>query len=355
MGEFDGVPRVSGREPNPGEKTVCVVRYGGFGDQIQAANILPALKREGYHVTFNTTPLGKNVLLNDPHIDAWAIQDQDEVPNSKIVPYWKDLAKRFDRFINLSESIEGTLIAFPGRANYFWPDSVRRKRLGINYLEWTAELAEVPYESAARFYPSDQERFAARAMLKNERWNVVWALAGSWRHKYYPGQDKVIAAVIERMPDAHIYLVGDESCRILEAGWEEAASHVTCLSGKLDIRGTLALARAADCVIGPETGVLNAVAFEPDVAKVILLSHSSHENLTKHWVNTAVIEPVHASCFPCHRLHHTTEYCPEDQATGAAICSAGTNPEVVIDALFWARMRQGGRYRDITVRRAMAI
>jgi hypothetical protein len=59
----------------------CVVRYGGFGDSIQAANILPELKRQGFHVVFMTLPRGQDILKHDPHIDDWLLQDDDQVPN----------------------------------------------------------------------------------------------------------------------------------------------------------------------------------------------------------------------------------------------------------------------------------
>ena len=80
-------------------------------------------------------------------------------------------------------------------------------------------------------------------------------------------------------------------------------------------------------MIGPETGVLNAVAFEP-MAKVMLLSHSSVENLTKHWVNT---ESLHANvpCFPCHRLHYTRDFCPQHEPSGTSMCMADLPPNSV--------------------------
>src|SRR5574340_1003298 len=43
-------------------KSACVVRYGGFGDSIHAANLFPELKRQGYHVTVNTLPRGYEIL-----------------------------------------------------------------------------------------------------------------------------------------------------------------------------------------------------------------------------------------------------------------------------------------------------
>jgi hypothetical protein len=100
----------------------------------------------------------------------------------------------------------------------------------------------------------------------------------------------------------------------------------------MSIRETLTLAQNVDCVVGPETGVLNAVAFEP-MGKVIMLSHSSQENLTKHWVNTSTLTPQGVDCYPCHRLHYGSEFCNEDKATGAAICQKSINTEKVLQAI----------------------
>jgi ADP-heptose:LPS heptosyltransferase/SAM-dependent methyltransferase len=333
----DPIVHLAFRDPKPA-KTACVVRYGGFGDMLQAANILPQLKREGYHVTMMTVPAGEDILRHDPHVDAFFIQDKDQVANDELAAFWAVQAKHFDKFINLSESVEGTFLAYPGRSNHGWPQKARHVLLNRNYLEFTALIAELPYMSEARFYPTDEERdsaarFFARARLKAAGYaqaptgpanvpatfNIVWALAGSSPHKFYPHQDEVIEQILRAHRDVTISLVGDEACRLLETGWEEHP-RVHCLSGKLSIRETLALAVGADCVIGPETGVLNAVAFEPAIGKVLLLSHSSVENLSKHWKRCVSVEPQRTACYPCHQLHTGREFCPEHEPTGAALC-----------------------------------
>ena len=331
-------------------KTACVVRYGGFGDQIQAANILPELKRQGYHVTFMTTPRGQEILRHDPHIDAWFIQDNDQVPNGELGPFWKAQARRFDKFINLSESVEGTLLAMPGRIAFNWPDAMRRKALGRNYLEFTADIAGLPYRSEAKFYPSGEERewaldFVAqgRAHAFDPTFNVLWALSGSSVHKFTPHQDTILMRMLVSMPEVRIVFTGDEACQILECGWEKEA-RIRRMSAKLSIRQTLALAQQVDLVVGPETGVLNAVAFE-DNAKLVFLSHSSAENLTKHWVNTTAIEPKNTPCYPCHKLHYGRGDCPIHEPTGSAICQWNTDPdEAYLAALKvyegWKRVQQ---------------
>lgn len=337
------------------EKTVCISRFGGFGDMIMASALLPELKRQGYHVTFNTTPAGQDILLHDPHIDDWLIVDPDQVPNHQLPLFWEALARRYTKLIQLSESIEGTLLAMPGRANHAWPHAVRHMELNRNYLEWCAELAELPYRSEARFYPSVHERATAAGYLGGirasrapkdlmigvptpDRFFIVWALAGSSMHKFYPHMDSVIAAILTGLPEAVVIFTGDMACQLLEQGWE-LEPRVYRESGRQSIRATLTLATMADCVVGPETGVLNAVAFEASVAKVAMLSHSSVENLTKHWLNTeslsAPFNPANPVCNDqaCHRLHYGAAYCVEDPASGASSCQSAIAPSRVFDAI----------------------
>jgi hypothetical protein len=61
------------------------------------------------------------------------------------------------------------------------------------------------------------------------------------------------------------------------------------------------MAKECDIVIGPETGVLSAVAMEP-MKKIVFLSHSSVENLTRDWVNTVSLYSKNTPCYPCHKL-----------------------------------------------------
>ena len=96
------------------------------------------------------------------------------------------------------------------------------------------------------------------------------------------------------------------------------------------LRLSLALALLADAVVDTESVFANAVAME-DMPKVVMLSHSSHENLTRDWINTAALEsPV--ACHPCHRIHNAgAVMCAKDTNTGAAACMASYSAEYVAD------------------------
>ena len=318
--------------PRPRTK-VLVCRYGGFGDVLQASSVLPGLKAQYYHVTMMTTPRGRDILREDPHIDDWWLQDEDQIPNHELHDYWNRVARRFDKFVNLSESVEGTWLAYPGRASYYWPDHVRRKYLGRNYLEFTAELAGVPYRPEIQFYPTADEcewAAAERASIPGAPL-VLWCLSGSSIHKAYPWTDAVIAKLMSETR-ASVVFVGDQLCKLLEAGWENE-QRVLRRSGQWPMRKTLSFARICDVVVGPETGILNSVAFNEHIRKVVLLSHSSHENLTRDWANTVALEPEETPCYPCHRMHIGREYCHLDEETHAALCAYNILPARVVEAI----------------------
>ena len=58
----DFVPKDFGGIRN--NKTVCIVRYGAFGDIIQASSLFPIFKEEGYEVCVNVTPVGAGLLTD---------------------------------------------------------------------------------------------------------------------------------------------------------------------------------------------------------------------------------------------------------------------------------------------------
>jgi ADP-heptose:LPS heptosyltransferase len=331
----------------PEGKTACVCRYGAMGDMLQVSSILPQLKKDGYHVTVMCHPDGKVVLENDPNIDEFLVQDRDQVPNGELLPYWDAVSKKFDRWININGTCEGPLLAVPGRENHRFPDSVRRKYMNLNYLEFMAEVAELPYVPGLHFYPTAEEESAAAGRIKSfegvlnksfvigqkfiQPYVIMWVLSGSSVHKFWPHQDAVIARIMLEIPNACIMFVGDNACKMLEAGWENE-QRIQCLSGELSIRETLALAQQCQLVVGPETGILNGVSFE-SMAKVVFLSHSTEQNLTRDWVNTEGLHSTTTPCYPCHRLHYNRDFCPEDAETGAAQCQKDLHPSTVWEAI----------------------
>lgn len=330
----------------PPYKTACIVRYGGIGDYLQAAALLPELKRQGYHITWMCEPVGEVLLRHDPHIDAFYVQDKDQVPNHELEQYWAVHRKWFDKWINLCGSVESTLLPRPIDSAWRWPHAARDAFCNKNYLEFQALIAEQDFHPEHHFYPAPQEVEKVGRFKKlvgenlNPDWKlgmkwrepllVMFALAGSSIHKAYPHTDAVVQWILDNIPEAHVIFVGGEECKLLEQGWEENP-RVTCACGEMPIRETLALAQRCDIVIGPETGVLNAVAFE-DNAKILMLSHSSKENLSRDWVNTWSLHGD-TPCYPCHRMHNDFSGCMEHEESGTAMCQWTIPPGDVIAAV----------------------
>lgn len=286
-------------------KTVGVVRYGGFGDMIQTSSLFPVLKDQGYHITLFTTPSGHNIVKDDPHIDEFIIQQNDQVPNEELVPYWKCWSEKFDKWVNLSESVEGTFLVIPGRAPYLWTTAARHRLFNVNYLEFMHEIAAIPYKPNVKFYPTEKEIRKARKLKEKIGPCVMWVLDGSSVHKHWPWMDNAIARVLTES-SLKVVTVGNELSKMLESGWENEPRVIKNCGA--EIRDTLALAQLCEIVVGPETGVMNSVSFE-DNMKVVFLSHSSEENLTRDWVNCIALAPERCECYPCHKMIMGWEHC----------------------------------------------
>lgn len=310
--------------PRPVGKTAGVVRYGAIGDSMQTASVLAALKEEGYHVTlYCAEGPGYECIKTDPNIDEFYIQGRGQVPDAALPTFWAYHKKKFDRWVNLSESVEGGLLAMTNRPVDTYPPRTRHEMLDWNYVDRQHLIADLPPDTPHRihFYATEAEQKWAKLEKKAfGEFVVLWALTGSSVHKIWPWLDNAVSGLLIDFPEVSVVFVGGEDGVIIEKGWE-STPRVHCRSGKYGIRESLALAQVADVVIGPETGVLNAVAME-EMPKVIFLSHSTQENLTKHWKNTHSLASVGTVCKgrgndeapACHQMHYGWERCTEAPA-----------------------------------------
>jgi ADP-heptose:LPS heptosyltransferase/predicted SAM-dependent methyltransferase len=318
-----------------GRKTCGLVRYGAFGDLLQCSSVLRQLAKAGYRTTVFTSPPGDEVIRHDPHIDAFYLQDKDQVPNHLLGEFWGYHAKQYDKWVNLSESVECNLLAVPGRSTHFWSPAARHRYMDHNYVEMQHAIAGVPFDPHVQFFATPTEQQWAkreRAKLGGDPL-VCWSLAGSSIHKTWGGLDATIASILLDFPSAHVVFVGGPDAVILEQGWEKEP-RVLRRSGQYQIRETLALLDTVDVLIGPETGVMNAGS-QLKIPKVVFLSHSTANNLTRDWVNTTTIASANTTCPgrganeapACHQLHYGWDYCKQfrkegDPQDGTAQCQA---------------------------------
>jgi ADP-heptose:LPS heptosyltransferase len=323
-------------------KTAGIIRYGGFGDMIQISGVIQQLKEQDYHITLYTSFMGEQIARHDPHIDKIITQGVEQVANEDLGPYWKTISKYYDLFINFSESVEGSLLALPDRIQCKWNKQTRHVYMNRNYTEFIHMIGGVPHRNNQMFYPTRKEREWAETESKKVRGApiIMWALSGSSVHKVWPYQDEALKGILGTLKYAHVFLMGDENARnMLTLGWEkEPRVHTP----EWDIRQVLSFAEKCHCVIGPETGVLNAVGLLPDIVKILFLSHSTPENLCKHWRNTSALGPVGCDCYPCHILHKRGwETCVQHPETGCADCAS----KITLEAFFTAFQQRMDRFR----------
>jgi len=331
------LPAGSGREDARlpvAEKTVAVWRPGGYGDALWAASLLPALKREGYQITVYTDPMGEEVLRYDPHIDCTIVMGHGTVQIDQLGQFFAHEQERYDRVINLIESVEKNLLASSNDMRFFWPAAERRRIFNRSYIEAVHDLAGLPHDFQQRFYPTEDEIRAAGRRRGGSRKHCVIAASGSTLPKWWPYLNDLADALIVR--GFQVWLLGDLRDLQLKA---RPGLHV--VGTTWSIREAMTFALQSELVIGQETAITNAVALEP-MLKVVLLSHSTAENLTKHWINTVALHGTPA-CYPCHQIHllqNGWHHCNLDEQAGAARCQSTISLEQIlapVDVAFTVR------------------
>ena len=315
-------------------KTVCVLRWGAYGDAIIATVLFPLLKADGYEIHFHCTKRTRDVTKYNPYIDKWILYETDSVPNDELGVYWDNLSQQYDKFINLSGSIEGSLLIPDYYADSALSKKARHERCNINYYDRTLELGgygHITGRSGELYFSSSEEKLAKKKRHKyRDKFIIAWTLSGSSLHKAYAYTEYVFGSILNNMPEAMIFTLGDALCEFFEV---EFQSHPRFkgLAGKQSIRKSLILTKYADLVVGAETGVLNAAACF-NTPKIVLLSHSSKENLTKYWTNTTALHAL-VPCYPCHILHFDSKSCILHPKLETPVCMTNLPMNMVYGAI----------------------
>lgn len=334
------------------KRWAAVCRFGGVGDNLVAASVLRPLKELGYNIEVITTKKGSNthtVFLNNPYIDKLTMKDDGEIPGGgKEWQQW--FAKRsgeYDVFANLSHSMEYLHSFFESQTQFWWPQDYRRKLAAGSYLETVHDIVGVPHTFGPLFFPTDEERGHA------EQWKrevsgpyLSWVAAGSRIDKIYPYAAMAIGRIIKELNiPVVLFGVGEKQTEMCN----QMRDHIVRQNGTRDmlylavqdnvepekrwpLRATLTQALVSDLVVTPDTGVAWAVAMEA-MPKIVMVSHASVENITKHWVNTTTLhaDPDRVPCWPCHRLHDTIDTCTPNKDGGhAAACISDISVETIV-------------------------
>jgi len=327
------------------KKECLIIRYGALGDTIWVTPALRQLKKEGYYIVYNCTDYSAQVLRENPNIDEFLVQEKGAIPDSELEDYWTAIGKGFERVINFTRSVEGTLLVREGEEAFNWSHNKRHRECNVNYIERTMKVAGYPQlkgQQPELFFSEDEENLAR--MFKNNlkgRFSILWSLAGSAFHKGYPWSPYIAGELRQKHDDIVVVTVGDNASKLIEWNLPNTANK----SGVFTVRQSMILTKYVNLVIGPETGILNAASCF-DTPKIVLLSHSSEENLTKYWRNCTALRPSDCKCYPCHKLiYSSANICPRGKRGIAARCMENVNPRQVYEAIkkYHERWQKNGK------------
>ena len=300
---------------------------------IQITPLLRKLKEEGHHVTVYATENGSLMMRHNPNVDKIVIH-KGSTDNEHIDALEEELKKNYDRVINLSGSVEGSLLVIQGSPEAEKSKEELHKRCDVNYTWNITGLAGYEYngESCEMFFSPAEESEIRRLRRKyHDKFVILWSLSGSAFHKSYPYAEMVAEKFLSVHKDAVIMTVGDLFCDFAAFQFRKKDQYRD-YSGIWPIRKSLLMTKYADLVIGPETGVLNAAGCY-DTPKIIFMSHSSEENLTKYWKNVYPLKAFTVDCQPCHKLIYTLDGCPVEPGINSPLCMARITPKLVFQTM----------------------
>lgn len=327
-----------GRRDDGAVVRAAICRFGGVGDCLIAASVLPHLKAKYGAVDVLASEPYHAVFGNNPHVDRIILPDQASVPKApREWQGWFDArSKEYDFFVNLSHSVETLGALQVAQTAFWWPAEYRRKLCDHNYLELAHDICGAPHEFGPMFFPTDEEREQVektRAAISGTSPFVAWCLGGSRIDKVYPNSPMVIARLIREL--GHVVVLGAPGKDavmsnaiaqfVMQENGSLAGFHAAISTDEKKpnwpIRRIIATAQAAKVVIGPDTGPMWGVAMEAN-SKVVLLSHASPTNITKHWKNTSTFHaaPQRVDCWPCHRLQDDPSTCRLNAEGNGAAC-----------------------------------
>jgi FkbM family methyltransferase len=343
---------------------VGVARCGGVGDNLIAASVCRPLKEMGYKVEVITQNPQGVVFENNPYIDKLSVYEHKDWPEdiSKWQDWFRMRSREYEKFANLSHSVEARHGLLPIQTWYWWPQEYRRKLCAGSYLETAHDVMGMPHTFGPLFFPTDEEKEHAhvtKRKLGEGPW-IGWTLSGTRIDKVYPYASLLIGRLIKELGVQVMLMGGPPPYRDVELArgimetvkvqnGSVAGLHLAASPSMEDqiwpIRRVLSFAATCDLMIGPDTGVSWSVAFEP-VPKIICVSHTSVENITKHWINTVTLhaDEKRVPCWPCHRLHDEFKTCnPIKINTGEfASCISDISVETIVNTA--AKVLKGDHY-----------
>lgn len=333
------------------KRWAAIARLGSIGDNLVSGSPLRMLKKLGYNTEVICTPPAHVVYHHNPYIDKLTVKKDEHFPKDDPAGwqlYFAARAAEYDLFIHATHSLEGRHSVFRHMTQFWWPPEYRRRICAGSFLETAHDIANVPYDFGPLYFSSPEERKNALTVKSKMGTRfALWVISGTRLDKGYPYAPHAISRLIKEL-NIPVLIMGGPTDKeramaktikdeVIRTNGDSDDLHIAIPENSGDrsypLRSSLCLAQVADLVISPDTGIAWAVALEP-MPKIILLSHGSVENVTKHWLNTTTLhaDPDRVPCWPCHRLHDDPSTCVLNRESNGAACISDISVETIVQA-----------------------
>jgi len=287
------------------------------------SSVLPYLF-EKYNILFETNTKGMELFQNDPRFEYVGYYEPWRIPEAKreeiVFQHWQELKEKWPEaeFLNFYKAMEGTGIVPEWSEDAFLPVKQRAKKYGINFYEQHFEMAGIHMPDD--FVPSHSiwvqdimEDWVHKWREKNKDYFVmIVVIAGSTMQKVFPNwMPSFCKHLIDIMPKLKIYLMGDSECSDDEWEYERTVSLIHRRGRKrTGFKQSLVMAREADFVFGPETGLLVGAGMW-GTPKMALMTGAAKDQFAKYQQNDYSVQSL-APCSPCYRTCYTGVLCEKE-------------------------------------------
>lgn len=274
---------------------------GGYGDACFVTRVPRLLAERGHIVDVACEKSIRAVFANNPHIRKFVT-----VPPTHVWKDYEKVSKRYDKVYATHGHVEVGLLY---RTDIKWgavPNTTHRreKAKGKNYQDEIFKgigLRRKAGKPEFYFTPKEQQKiWGLRDMLDRDKKKLIlWQWEGSSQSKTLVYGPQYLKKAMELFPDTINYIFTWDAN--LQAQIPED-NRAFLAAGKVEPRESILLCKAADLVIGPESFLINAAAAF-DTPKIVFMSHSTPDNLTRYFTNCQCIEPTkEVDCYPCYLI-----------------------------------------------------
>lgn len=314
-----------------------ILRYGAYGDLLYLLPVIDRMLADGKELYLHTGIRGLDIFGSDNRFKSiLAINPANKEDWQKILD--KDIETvNPDEIVNLSNTLEGTLI--PGRdAEAFHLPVETRRKLVKGESFYSVGLKVAGYSAIRELGDCGTLVFTEGELAWAQRWReihrnefvVLMPVRGSNAQKAFPFAKEIGRKILDYYPDAVLYPTGGPNEALYSFSYGD---HRVYPAFKTSFRQVMLMARFADYVLGPETGLLVAAGMW-GTPKTMLCTSSSVFQCTEGQARDFSLQ-AQIDCSPCLRAIYEERDCYYQfhAAPVRAVCTNKFQQETILDAI----------------------